>query len=81
MILELNHKQAEENLITSNVNLVIKDTLEQTQALEEIVESAPNILKGSPPIINNGTNIASKTIALMILFFILNILQIFFFFY
>ena len=46
MILELNHKQAEENLITSNVNLVIKDTLEQAQALEEIVESAPNILKG-----------------------------------
>lgn len=46
MIIELNQKQAEENLIVSNINLLIKDTLEQSQGLEELVASAPNILKG-----------------------------------
>ena len=46
MIIELNQKQTEENLIKSNVNLLIKDTLEQSQGLEELVASAPNILRG-----------------------------------
>ena len=46
MIIELNQKQTEENLIKSNVNLLIKDTLEQSQGLEELVASAPSILHG-----------------------------------
>ena len=46
MIIELNQKQTEENLIKANINLLIKDTLEQSQGLEELVASAPNILRG-----------------------------------
>lgn len=46
MIIELDSKQREKDLVTSNVNLLIRDTLEQTYNLQDLIESAPNILRG-----------------------------------
>ena len=45
MILEFNHKTTDEVFLKKHINEVIKDTVEQTQSLNEIVRSAPSILK------------------------------------
>ena len=45
MILELNSNTTDELFLKSHVNEVIKDAVEQSQSLTEIVRSAPSILK------------------------------------
>ena len=45
MILELNSKTTDELFIRQHVNEVMKDAVEQTESLNEIVRSAPSILK------------------------------------
>ena len=45
MILELNSNTTDELFIKKHVNEIIKDTVEQSQSLTEIVRAAPSILK------------------------------------
>lgn len=45
MILELNSNTTDELFLKRHVNEVIKDTVEQSQSLTDIVRSAPSILK------------------------------------
>lgn len=46
MIIEFNHTEDKEVALRANLNFLIKDTLEQSYNLTEIVANAPGILRG-----------------------------------